>query len=237
MRIISERRIQELADKYSDTATALANWKRTIRAAGWKNHAEVKAQFHDSDLVGEKTVFNIAKNRYRLIAFISFRTQIVYIKEILAHRDYDKGTSETMNTIHTISGTSGMDVRRYGRLLAKFTPKVIETEEENEQALAVVESLMERGDARLAAEELALLDLLGTLIERFESQAYELPAGDPAGALELLMEGRKLKAADLAAVLGSRARVSEILSRKRSISKEQARSLGEYFGVSPAAFI
>ena len=38
-----------------------------------------------------------------------------------------------MSTIHTISGTSGMDVRRYGRLLAKFTPKVIETEEENEQ--------------------------------------------------------------------------------------------------------
>ena len=142
-----------------------------------------------------------------------------------------------MSTIRTISGTSGMDVRRYGRLLAKFTPKVIETEEENEQALAVVESLMAGGDERLNAEELALLDLLGTLIERFERQAYPLPAGDPAGALEVLMEGRELKAADLAAVLGSRARVSEILSRKRSISKEQARSLGEYFGVSPAAFI
>ena len=66
-------------------------WKRAIRAAGWNNHAEVKAQFHDSDLVGEKTVFRIAKNRYRLIVFISFRTQIVSIREILAHRDYDKG--------------------------------------------------------------------------------------------------------------------------------------------------
>ena len=58
-----------------------------------------------------------------------------------------------MNTIRTISGTSGMDVRRYSRLLAKFAGKVIETEEENEQAVAVVESLIERGDARLTAED------------------------------------------------------------------------------------
>ena len=140
-------------------------------------------------------------------------------------------------TRHTIAGPSGMDVRRYGRLLAKFTPKVIETEDENEEALAVVESLMERGEARLNTEEIALLDLLGTLIEKFERGAYALPDGDPAGALEILMDGRGLKAIDIAPVLGSRARVSEVLSRKRAISKDQAKRLGEFFGVSPAAFI
>jgi mRNA interferase HigB len=48
--------------------------------------------FSNSDLVGEKTVFNISLNRDRLIAFISFRCQIVYIKAILTHREYDKGT-------------------------------------------------------------------------------------------------------------------------------------------------
>ncbi len=51
----------------------------------------MKAQFHDSDLVGEKTVFNVANNRYRLVAFISFRTQILYVKHILSHKEYDKG--------------------------------------------------------------------------------------------------------------------------------------------------
>lgn len=138
---------------------------------------------------------------------------------------------------HTISGPSGMDVRRYGRLLAKFTPKVIETEDENEEALAVVEALMSRGEAQLDAEEQALLDLLATLIEQFEKKAYQLPDGDPVGALEVLMEGKCLRAADLAVPLGSRAKASEILSRKRSISKEQARKLGKFFDVSPAAFI
>ena len=138
---------------------------------------------------------------------------------------------------HSIAETSGMDVRRYGRLLAKFKPKVIETEAENEAALAVVESLMERGDGRLNAEEVAMLDLLGTLIESFERRAYTLPDGDPAGALEVLMEGHALRTSDLVPVLGTRARVSEILSRKRAISKEQAKALGQFFGVSPAAFI
>lgn len=90
MRIISERRVKELGERHSDAALALANWKRAVRAAKWASHADVKAQFHDSDLVGAKTVFNIAKNRYRLIAFISFRAGIVFIKEILSHRQYDK---------------------------------------------------------------------------------------------------------------------------------------------------
>jgi HTH-type transcriptional regulator/antitoxin HigA len=142
-----------------------------------------------------------------------------------------------MSTIHSIAAPSGIDVRRYGRLLAKFTPKVIQTEQENEESLAVVESLMERGDRNLTTEEVALLDLLGCLIEEFERRTYRLPEGDPAGALQVLMDGRELKPADLAGVLGSRAKVSEILSGKRAISKEQAKRLGVFFGVSPAAFI
>jgi HTH-type transcriptional regulator/antitoxin HigA len=144
---------------------------------------------------------------------------------------------ETMSTLHSIAGRSGIDVRRYGRLLAKYTPKVIQTEDENEEALAVVESLMKRGDASLTAEEETLLHLLGHLIEEFERRTYRLPEGNPAGALQVLMDGRDLKAADLAGVLGSRAKVSEILSGKRAISKEQAKRLGGFFGVSPVAFI
>lgn len=143
-----------------------------------------------------------------------------------------------METVtHSIAAPSGMDVRRYGRLLAKVTPKIIETERENEEALAVAESLMKKGDDNLSHEEVALLHLLGKLIEDFERHAYKLPEGDPAGALEVLMEGRNLKAIDLAGVLGSRAKASEILARKRSISKEQAKRLGEFFNVSPATFI
>ena len=106
-----------------------------------------------------------------------------------------------MSTLHSIAGPSGIDVRRYGRLLAKFTPKVIQTEDENEQALAVVESLMKRGDANLTAEDETLLNLLGHLIEEFERRTYRLPQGDPVGALQVLMEGGSAADAAIATAL------------------------------------
>jgi antitoxin component HigA of HigAB toxin-antitoxin module len=59
----------------------------------------------------------------------------------------------------------------------------------------------------------------------------------PAETIAFLLEQRGLKPSALAEVLGSRGRVSEILAAKRSISKEQAKRLEEFFHVSAAAFI
>ncbi len=73
-----------------------------------------------------------------------------------------------MITLEPIASPEGLNLGRYGRLLAKFAPKVIETEAENEAALAVVESLMKKGDDRRSQEEEALLELLVSLIEQFE---------------------------------------------------------------------
>jgi HTH-type transcriptional regulator/antitoxin HigA len=137
----------------------------------------------------------------------------------------------------TIAAPSGIDVKRYGRLLARFTPKVIETEAENDAALAIVEGLMEKGEDNLTAEERTIFELLTALIEQFEDRAYPVPDGDPKEVLIALMAHNGLKAADLAELLGSRAKVSEILSGARSISKEQAKRLGARFRVSPAIFI
>lgn len=142
-----------------------------------------------------------------------------------------------MIALKPIASSEGLNVRSYGRLLAKFAPKVIGTEAENEAALAIVEALMTKGDAGRSHEEEALLELLVNLIEQFEKTAYEVPEGTPLGALQYLMESNGLKAIDLPAILGGRGRVSDILSGRRAISKEQAKRLGERFHVSPGVFI
>lgn len=144
---------------------------------------------------------------------------------------------EEMIGLVSIASEKTLNVGRYGRLLAKFAPKVIESEAENEAALAIVESLVKKGDEGRSGEEEALLELLLRLVEGFESSYYAPPEGTPLGALQYLMEANGLRAIDLAEVLGGRGRVSDILSGRRGISLAQAKRLGERFRLSPAVFI
>ena len=91
MRIVSEKALREIAAKHSDAGAALAIWRTIVRRADWKSSADVKATFSNSDLVAGRTVFNIAANRYWLIAYIAFRGRKVFVKAILTHREYDQG--------------------------------------------------------------------------------------------------------------------------------------------------
>jgi HTH-type transcriptional regulator / antitoxin HigA len=113
---------------------------------------------------------------------------------------------------------------------------MIETAEENERVLSIIERMIVKGDKR-SPEEDAVLSLLVHLIERFEEKAYPIGDTSPAEMIAFLLEQRGLKPVALAEILGSRGRVSEILAAKRSISKEQAKRLGEFFHISAAAFI
>ena len=130
----------------------------------------------------------------------------------------------------------GLNRDRYRRLVAEVSPASIETEQENERVLAIVERLMAKGEKR-SPEEDAILNLLVHLVEQFEEKAYPIAQAAPAETIAFLLEQRGLKPVALAEVLGSRGRVSEILAAKRAISKEQAKRLGDFFHVSPAAFI
>lgn len=130
-----------------------------------------------------------------------------------------------------------IDETRYKRLLSKAMPSVIETEEENERLLAIVESLMEKGEERLSPEEDKLLDLLARLIEDFEQRFYRLSATAPLDVLHHLMEERGVKQSDLWQLFGSKGVASEVVNGKRAISKTQAKALAEYFHVSAELFI
>lgn len=126
--------------------------------------------------------------------------------------------------------------REYAQLLAVMQPKVIESEAENEVYLAEVSKLMQMGEDLSPAQE-KLLRLLVALIEIFEDQQYQL---NPATSLEILQElmgDRSLKQKDLLPVFGSQGIASEVLSGKRSISKAQAKALGDFFRVSPTLFL
>ena len=122
----------------------------------------------------------------------------------------------------------------------KISPKVIETEAENEKYLAIVEALMFKGQNR-TIEETTLLRVLVLLIEEFEEKYYsfkEWQKTTPHEFLQHLMAGKEMKQSDLVGILSmSSGLISSIVNGKRQISKEQAKKLGEYFKVSPGLFI
>lgn len=131
---------------------------------------------------------------------------------------------------------SAINPQKYGKLLARVRPTVIRTEEENNRILALVEQLMANGD-NLTPEEGELLRLLGKLIADFEEEFYLLEDAAPHEVLRELMDARGLKQADLAQLLGSKGRASEVINGKRAISKSQAKALAELLHVSAELFI
>lgn len=67
-------------------------WYRIAKARRWSSIAEVRMDFPHADLVGRWTVFNIGGNDFRLVVDIWYPGQVVYIKSVLTHAEYDKGT-------------------------------------------------------------------------------------------------------------------------------------------------
>ena len=120
-------------------------------------------------------------------------------------------------------------------LLVDIQPRVITTEDENDRALGIVESLL--SEENLSPEKEQILRLLVSLIEKFEDEHYQLAASTPHSILLHLMEERGLRQTDLVGLIGSRGVVSEVVNGKRAISKSQAKSLGEVFHVDPSLFI
>lgn len=91
VRIISKAAITEFSMTHKDALESLLHWHGITKRAAWKHLADVRADFPHADAVDTFTVFNIGGNKYRLISVIKYRWQIVYIRHILTHAEYDKG--------------------------------------------------------------------------------------------------------------------------------------------------
>ena len=110
----------------------------------------------------------------------------------------------------------------------------IRTENDYQAALKEIELLF---DAPPDTPEYDRLDLLSTLVEAYEKVHCPIEAPDPIEAILYYMETRGLSRRDLEPCLGSRARVSEVLSRKRSLTLEMIRQLNQALGIPAEVLI
>jgi mRNA interferase HigB len=100
MRVIAKRTLREFWEstpKYADAEDPLRSWYREAKQAVWQTPADVKEQYRNASILkNNRTVFNIAGNKYRLVVEINYPAQIIFIRFIGTHQDYDSIDVETV---------------------------------------------------------------------------------------------------------------------------------------------
>jgi mRNA interferase HigB len=85
VRVISRRALREFANKHKDAEAPLDDWYRTVKRARWISIIDVRNTYAHADAVGDFTVFNIGGNKYRLAAYINYRSSRIYIRHMMTH--------------------------------------------------------------------------------------------------------------------------------------------------------
>ena len=112
--------------------------------------------------------------------------------------------------------------------------KPVKNEADYRAALEEIERLF---DAAPDTPEADRLEVLTTLVEAYEEKQYAIPLPDPIEAILYHVESRGLSRRDLEPYIGSRARVSEVLNRKRPLTMEMIRNLHKGLGIPAEVLI
>jgi len=89
--VISKRTLKEFWESHPEANSPLMAWLAVVKHISPRNPAELRTVFGSVDSVRAFAVFNIGGNKFRLIAGIDYRCQVVYIKYVLTHKAYDEG--------------------------------------------------------------------------------------------------------------------------------------------------
>lgn len=91
MRVIALKRLRDhwQTPRRGDSEQPLKAWYAIAREASWDHVAQVKEQFRSASAVGDRVIFNIAGNKYRLVTYINFEFHTVYVRFVGTHAEYD----------------------------------------------------------------------------------------------------------------------------------------------------
>lgn len=97
MRIIARRTLRVFWERHPDSEQPLKAWFAEANSADWKNPQQIKGRYsHASFVADNRVIFNIGGNKYRLVAHVNYDFQILYIKFVGTHAEYDRIDPETI---------------------------------------------------------------------------------------------------------------------------------------------
>lgn len=90
MRVISNKMLIDFAAQHRDAGVPLQIWRKLIEAGTYQGFAELKGTFGSADKVSDYIVFDIGGNKFRLVCAVHFNRQMVFIRHVFTHKEYDK---------------------------------------------------------------------------------------------------------------------------------------------------
>lgn len=92
MRLVGVGILDEAQKRHAEAAKRLVAWRAEVgsRTTVWRSFHDVRERYPKTDKVGERYVFDIGGNRYRLIAKINFAAGVVVVRWFGTHAEYDK---------------------------------------------------------------------------------------------------------------------------------------------------
>ena len=98
MRIIARNTVMAFREKHPETRASLLHWLQVVKAARWASAGEAQTAFSKAKaLNGERVRFEVVEGDYRLIAAFDWKRQIVFVKFLGTHADYDRIDALTVN--------------------------------------------------------------------------------------------------------------------------------------------
>ncbi len=96
MRIITWRALRAFGEKWPAAAAPLREWFKLTQHAEWRTFADDKATFGQTDRARVRSgqtvcIFDVGGNKFRVVAFVSYAKQKVYILRVMTHKEYDRG--------------------------------------------------------------------------------------------------------------------------------------------------
>lgn len=97
MRIIARKTLRDFWEQYPDSEQQLKTWYAEAKDAAWQTPADVKAKYAAASILeGGRVVFNICGNKYRLVVKVNFPYQVIYVRFVGTHKQYDAIDAEAI---------------------------------------------------------------------------------------------------------------------------------------------
>jgi mRNA interferase HigB len=97
MRVISRKILREFWEKHPDARQPLQTWYADVKHATWTSPVDIKSVYQNASFIANnRIVFNIKGNKYRIVIIVQYQYEVVYIRFIGTHKEYDRINAETV---------------------------------------------------------------------------------------------------------------------------------------------